>query len=168
MPHFPRVTNAPSGTTWLRNALCGRSTTRHVLGALLAGASLLPALGAQPASAAAYDPLTDPYSMAAVTSTTGATTWWNAGFTGRGVDVAVIDTGVSPVPGLDAPGKIIHGPDLSMESQAPNLTRLDTNGHGTFMAGLIAGKDATLTAPYANAPATAYRGMAPDARIVSV
>jgi serine protease AprX len=45
---------------------------------------------------------------------------------------------------------------------------LDTNGHGTFMAGLIAGKDSTLAAPYATAPASAYRGMAPDARIVSV
>ena len=36
------------------------------------------------------------------------------------------------------------------------------------MAGLIAGHDATLTAPYATAPASAYRGMAPDARIVSL
>ena len=34
---------------------------------------------------------------------------------------------------------------------------------GTFMAGLIAGKDSALTAPYATAPASAYRGMAPDA-----
>ncbi len=168
MKHFPKPSNAPAGATWLRHSLGGRTTTGLVLGAMLAGASLVPAFGAQPASAAGYDPAADPYSMAAVSSQTGATTWWNAGFTGRGVDVAVIDTGVSPVPGLDAPGKIIHGADLSLESQAPNLTRLDSNGHGTFMAGLIAGKDATLTAPYANAPATAYRGMAPDARIVSV
>ena len=36
------------------------------------------------------------------------------------------------------------------------------------MAGLIAGKDAGLSAPYSDAPASAYRGMAPDARIVSV
>ena len=70
--------------------------------------------------------------------------------------------------GLATAGKIIYGPDLSLESQAPNLRNLDTNGHGTFMAGLIAGKDSTLTAPYANAPASAYRGIAPDARIVSL
>jgi subtilisin family serine protease len=106
--------------------------------------------------------------MAAVTATTGAAAWWNAGFTGKGVDVAMIDTGVAPVAGLDGADKIIYGPDLSLESQAPNLTNLDTNGHGTFTAGLIAGHDSTLTAPYANAPATAYRGIAPDARIVSV
>ena len=73
----------------------------------------------------------------------GAQAWWNAGYTGKGVDVAVIDTGVSPVAGLNAPGKVINGPDLSLESQAPNLTNLDTYGHGTFMAGLIAGHDST-------------------------
>ena len=70
--------------------------------------------------------------------------------------------------GLATPGKVIYGPDLSLESQAPDLRNLDTNGHGTFMAGLIAGKDAGLSAPYSDAPASAYRGMAPDARIVSV
>lgn len=63
----------------------------------------------------------------------------------------MIDTGVAPVAGLDGTNKIINGPDLSFESQAPGLTNLDTNGHGTFMAGLIAGHDTTLTAPYANA-----------------
>ena len=31
-----------------------------------------------------------------------------------------------------------------------------------------AGRDATLTAPYANSPASAYRGIAPDARIISL
>ena len=80
----------------------------------------------------------------------------------------MIDTGVSPVEGLATPGKVIYGPDLSLESQAPELRNLDTNGHGTFMAGLIAGRDAALSAPYSNEPASTYRGMAPDARIVSV
>jgi serine protease AprX len=115
-----------------------------------------------------YNPALDPNSMYNTTLYSGAQAWWSAGYTGNGVDVAVIDTGVSPVAGLNAPGKVIYGPDLSFESQAPNLTNLDTSGHGTFMAGLIAGHDATLTAPYAAAPASAYRGMAPDARIVSL
>jgi serine protease AprX len=99
---------------------------------------------------------------------TGARAWWSAGYTGRGVDVALIDTGVAPVAGLDGSDKVIYGPDLSLESQAPSLTNLDTNGHGTFMAGLIAGHDAALTSPYGAAPASAYAGMAPDARIVSL
>jgi len=116
----------------------------------------------------AYSPALDPNSMASTTAYTGAQAWWTAGYTGKGVDVALIDTGVSPVAGLNGPGKVVYGPDLSLESQAPNLTNLDTSGHGTFMAGLIAGRDSTLTAPYALAPASAYRGMAPDARIVSL
>jgi serine protease AprX len=120
------------------------------------------------AAAGSYDPSADPYSMESVAATIGADAWWDAGFTGAGVDVAVIDSGVAPVPGLDAPGKILHGPDLSLESQAPNLRYLDTYGHGTFMAGLIAAKAQGLEAPYSSAPASAYRGIAPDARIVSL
>ena len=118
--------------------------------------------------ATTYDPAADPYSMANTAALTGATAWWNAGFTGKGVDVALIDTGVAPVAGLDGAGKVLHGPDLSLESQNPSFRYLDTNGHGTFMAGLIAGKGSTLTSPYAKAPASAYRGIAPDARIVSL
>src|SRR5580765_58902 len=76
--------------------------------------------------------------------------------------------GVTPVQGLNSPGQVVYGPDLSLESQNPQLTNLDTNGHGTFMAGLIAGHDPSLTAPYSSAPASAYRGVAPDARIVSL
>jgi serine protease AprX len=40
--------------------------------------------------------------------------------------VAVIDTGTAPVPGLLTAGKLVNGPDLSFESQAPNLRYLDT------------------------------------------
>ena len=152
------------GATW-----GGRG--RRALGALLVVSMTLGGSIAAAGSAGAettYDPATDPYSMDALTALTGAEAWWNAGYTGAGVDVAVIDTGVSPVTGLATAGKVIYGPDLSVESQASNLRNLDTNGHGTFMAGLIAGKDATLTTPYASAPASAYRGIAPDARIVSV
>jgi serine protease AprX len=115
-----------------------------------------------------YDPGTDANSMASTTRYSGATAWWRAGYTGAGVDVALIDTGVAPVTGLDGAGKVVYGPDLSLESQSADLTNLDTYGHGTFMAGLIAGHDPTLTAPYDQSSPGAYRGMAPDARIVSV
>jgi serine protease AprX len=106
-----------------------------------------------------YDPASDPYSMQNITAADGAQAWWKAGYTGQGVDVALIDTGVSPVAGLNAPGKVVNGPDLSLESQNPSLQYLDTNGHGTFMAGLIAGNDGQPGG---------YRGVAPDARIVSL
>jgi serine protease AprX len=126
------------------------------------------AFGATGVQAAGYDPASDVNSMASTTGYTGAQAWWAAGYTGEGVDVALIDSWVVPVEGLNTPGKIVYGPDLSIESQAPGLNNLDTFGHGTFMAGLIAGRDTTLSAPYGQAPATAYRGMAPDARIVSI
>jgi serine protease AprX len=127
-------------------------------------AALVPAT----ASASGYDPASDMNSMYNTTQYVGATAFWDAGYTGAGVDVALIDTGVSPVEGLTTAGKVINGPDLSLESQNDALRSLDTNGHGTFMAGLIAGKDGALTAPYSAADASVYRGIAPDARIVSI
>jgi serine protease AprX len=146
-----------------------RPTFNKLRNACLASLVVAPVVLAANANAAAsYDAAADGYSMAAITAQSGATMWWGAGFTGRGVDVALIDTGVAPVNGLTTPGKLIYGPDLSLESQAPNLANFDTNGHGTFMAGLIAGHDNALATPYASAPASQYRGIAPDARIVSL
>ena len=107
----------------------------------------------------AYDPASDPYSMQNITAGDGVQSWWGAGYTGQGVDVALIDTGVAPVSGLTGAGKIVNGPDLSFESQNPNLRYLDTNGHGTFMAGIIGGDDGQPGG---------YRGVAPGARILSV
>jgi serine protease AprX len=162
------VSSSPSGTSWGSPA-CHAIRLRKLVVAAIAMTALGLGATATPSNAATtYEPSADAYSMANTTAGIGADAWWDAGYTGRGVDVALIDTGVSPVAGLDTPGKIIDGPDLSLESQAPNLTKLDTNGHGTFMAGLIAGHDTDLTTPYADAPASMYRGVAPDARIVSL
>ena len=76
--------------------------------------------------------------------------------TGKGVTVALIDSGVVPVDGLDDEGKVVNGPDLSFESQSDDTRYLDTFGHGTHMAGIIAGN------------AGDFRGVAPDARLLSV
>jgi serine protease AprX len=141
---------------------------RRLVSSLTAAIVCLATAGVSSGADSAYDPATDSYSMHAVTASIGARAWWDAGYTGRGVDVAVIDTGVAPVAGLDDPDKVVYGPDLSFESQAPNLTRFDTNGHGTFIAGLVAGRAPGLAQPYSAAPATAYSGIAPDARIVSI
>src|SRR4026208_949483 len=118
--------------------------------------------------AAAYDPASDMNSMFNTTQYTGAQAYWNAGFTGAGVDVAIIDTGVNGVDGLATPGKLIYGPDLSFESQTDGLRNLDTNGHGTFMAGIIAGRGTgAVTGSYVG-DSTNFLGVAPDARILSV
>jgi serine protease AprX len=83
----------------------------------------------------------------------------NSNARGQGIDVALIDSGVTPVPGLDGPNKLVIGPDLSFDAPSPGVTNLDGFGHGTAMASIIAGNDA--------AP-DGFKGVAPQARIVSV
>src|SRR5262249_12642264 len=116
-------------------------------------------------TSAAYDPGADVASALSTTRLTGARAYWQAGYTGRGVDVALIDSGTVPVDGLA--GRVVPGPDLSFESTVPALRDLDTFGHGTHMASLIGGRDAAMAAPYA-ADTADYAGMAPDARILSL
>jgi serine protease AprX len=113
-----------------------------------------------------WDQQDDTGSLWAANETTGAHEMWAKGFTGSGVDVAVIDSGVVPVNGLSAPGKVVHGADLSFESQAPHLRYLDTYGHGTHLAGIIAGRDSGLTRTQRDH--NVFQGVAPEARIVSV
>jgi serine protease AprX len=99
---------------------------------------------------------------------TGAANYYKNGFMGKGIGVALIDTGTVPVQGLDAPGKVIHGPDLSFESQAENLVHLDTYGHGTHMAGIIAGYDGPFPANYTEGMPLPFWGIAPEAHIISL
>lgn len=98
----------------------------------------------------------------------GAGTIWNEGYRGAGVGVALIDSGVSRVKGLATSGKVIYGPDLSFESQAANLTHIDTYGHGTHMAGIIAGRDPEAPAKVGDGTYDYYLGVAPDAKIISI
>lgn len=97
---------------------------------------------------------------------TGADTLWSEGITGKDVTVALIDTGVSARPDLagrivsDIPDPTANGRTDVCANFAGDGTCDDRYGHGTFLAGLIAGNGA--------ASAGMFRGVAPDARIVSV
>jgi serine protease AprX len=92
---------------------------------------------------------------------------WKAGILGQGVDVALIDSGVAPVQGIK--DHLLYGPDLSFESQADNLRHLDTFGHGTHMAGIIAGRDSTIDPGHEDEEFDkAFVGVAPKSRIVSI
>jgi serine protease AprX len=83
---------------------------------------------------------------------TGATQAWSAGATGAGVTVAVVDTGVS----ADHPdlGKTVDGVGVNPVDKSKD----DTYGHGTHVAGIIAGAS----------PNQKYSGIAPHANVLSV
>jgi serine protease AprX len=85
---------------------------------------------------------------------TGATQLAAQGDTGHGVTVAVLDTGIDKLP--DFSGRVIGGVDLSGGNNAFH----DTYGHGTFVAGLIAGDGASSGGEYS--------GEAPGAKLVSI
>ncbi len=124
-----------------------------------------------------YQANQDPGSLATVDNATGAKGLWGQhdpsgkAVTGQGVTVAVLDSGVAPVAGLNAAGKVIQGPDLSLEANSDADRGQDTYGHGTFLAGIIAARDTTGTDPTGNLTGikpTDQDGIAPGARILAV
>jgi serine protease AprX len=124
------------------------------LGALGAvpGVQVTPNVGVSVAEAAPGGPGRPP--AAVFPAATGASQLAAAGNTGQGVRVAVLDTGVANLP--DFAGRLVDGVDLSGE----NNPFRDSYGHGTFVAGLIAGNGASSGGQYA--------GEAPGADLISV
>ena len=106
-----------------------------------------------------YDVTSAKGSLWQIKETVEANLLHQAGFTGKGVGVALIDTGVTEVRGLDT-GNVYYGPDLSFDSQDPELASKDAYGHGTHLASIIAGRDVVGTpASYAE-PGRLLRGRA--------
>ncbi len=85
---------------------------------------------------------------------TGAAQLAAEGDTGQGITVAVLDTGIDNLP--DFAGRLVGGVDLT----GGNKPHEDGYGHGTFVAGLIAGDGASSDGQYS--------GEAPGANLVSI
>ena len=78
-------------------------------------------------------------------------------YTGRGISIAVLDTGVSPVHDLSKPrNRVIAFKDFVNGQKEP----YDDNGHGTHVAGIAAGNGWMSGGK--------YKGVAPEANIVGV
>ncbi len=125
------------------------------------------------------DAESDPGSLYTITRAIGAQQVWAAkdsqgrAVTGQGVTVAVLDSGVAAVPGLDGAGKVLRGPDLSLEANSTQQLGDDTFGHGTHVAGIIAAEDSSVRLdPKSGQPksddATQQLGVAPGASLLAL
>ncbi|HVV23140.1 MAG TPA: S8 family peptidase [Pseudonocardiaceae bacterium] len=83
----------------------------------------------------------------------GAPTAWQHGHTGKGVTVAVLDTGID-AQHPDLVGKVVASQNFSDSPDAD-----DHDGHGTHVASIITGSGA--------ASGGRYRGVAPGVRLIS-
>ncbi len=76
---------------------------------------------------------------------------WRQGYTGKGVGIAILDSGIAESPALG--NRVKQRVDFVSASRPE---RGDPGGHGTHLAGIIAAQTDT------------YRGIAPDAKLVAV
>ena len=79
---------------------------------------------------------------------------WARGFTGKGQNIAIIDSGIFPHP--DLKDRIVGWVDFAEGKKKPT----DKYGHGTHVAGLVAGSGLKSHG--------AIKGVAPDAGLVGV
>ncbi|MFE1404066.1 S8 family serine peptidase [Streptomyces sp. NPDC058770] len=91
------------------------------------------------------------------TAQVGAVQAWKSGWTGKGVKVAVLDTGIDSTH-PDFSGSIAESADFTRGDGAVGGAVGDGDGHGTHVASTVAGDGAASDGR--------YRGMAPDAELL--
>ncbi len=90
---------------------------------------------------------------------------WQSNFTGAGIGVALIDSGVSSHPdlytGLLPLSRVVY----QQSFVSGNSSAADQFGHGTHVAGLIAGDGLSSTGPFFT---KTFKGIAPGASLVNL
>jgi serine protease AprX len=98
--------------------------------------------------------------------TLGAPLLWRAGDTGAGVGVAVIDTGIDgQLPDFNSSSRGSRVVATAVTNPAAK-TVFDTYGHGTDVAGIIAGD--SRNRPASDPLRGRYVGIAPDANLIAI
>jgi serine protease AprX len=101
-------------------------------------------------------PLGTPGELSLYAQIVHATDVWAQGFSGQGIAVAIVDSGIAPVDDLSLPSsRIVASVDLT---SAPASG--DPGGHGTHVAGIVAGNGTDS--------AQSRQGVAPGAKVVNV
>ncbi|MFP5489544.1 MAG: S8 family serine peptidase [Acidimicrobiia bacterium] len=108
----------------------------------------------------------EPGSLYHLVDQVGARGLWAQGVTGDGVTVAVIDTGTAPVRGLR--DQVVATVDLSSEHDDAVAAFTDNHGHGTHIAGIIAGRDPGGPLAGSVDEPGRFLGVAPGADLVSI
>src|SRR6266851_5968215 len=90
---------------------------------------------------------------------------WQSNYTGAGIGIALIDSGVNSHPDLNT-GILPLSRVVYQQSFVPgNSSVSDQYGHGTHIAGLIAGDGLSSTGPLYT---KTFKGIAPGAKIVNL
>lgn len=87
------------------------------------------------------------------------TTAWELGYTGQGINVALVDSGVDDTIHESLRGKFVGGADYTGPIALTDVNPDDNNGHGTHCAGIVMGTGGR---------SQQYMGVAPNASLVDV
>jgi serine protease AprX len=93
------------------------------------------------------------------TQTVGANQAWSSGYTGAGIGVAVVDSGIAAHPDLGS--RIVYSQSFATGEATPT----DLYGHGTHVAGIIGSSGASSTGPGFT---RTFKGVAPNVNLINL